>query len=184
MRAEVAIAPLGLLPFGARSLRFSRRGDESVRVRAAVPYGALEAQTVDVYAPRSPQHCQPQGRRRAVLFVHGGSWAQGAPWQYSLLARQLLRRHAAAAADEEEELAIALMRYRVFPTGDIDEVRSTGEVRAPPCRRGRRRRGVDAPRRRQSGSFSPPIDALGVGARPPRAKPTRLPAARRTKLDQ
>ena len=47
-----------------------------------------------------------------VLFVHGGSWGQGAPWQYALLARRLLEEGGASR--------VAICKYSLFPHGDVD----------------------------------------------------------------
>jgi acetyl esterase/lipase len=49
-----------------------------------------------------------------VVYVHGGSWGQGEPWQYALLARRLL--------EDGQASRVAVVKYRLFPDGDVDSM--------------------------------------------------------------
>jgi acetyl esterase/lipase len=93
---ELVVFPLGKVGFAARAMQYRRR------YCTVVPLN--EGGGVEVYSeggiPGGP----------IVLFVHGGSWGQGAPWQYALLARRLL---------EAGALRVGIVRYRLFPEGDV-----------------------------------------------------------------
>lgn len=93
---ELVVFPLGKVGFAARAMLYRRRHC------TIVPLG--EGGGVEVYSEGGT----PGGP--IVLFVHGGSWGQGAPWQYALLARRLL---------EAGALRVGIVRYRLFPEGDV-----------------------------------------------------------------
>jgi len=94
---ELLIFPLGKVGFAARATRYRRHHC------TLVPVGEAGVEVYDGGDLDGP----------LVLFVHGGSWGQGAPWQYALLARRLLESGASR---------VGIVRYRLFPEGDVDSM--------------------------------------------------------------
>ena len=89
---ELVLFPLGKIPFAVETLRY--------RARHMQPADALE-----VYSHGGTADGP------LVVYFHGGSWGQGAPWQYALLARRLLENGASR---------VAVARYSLFPEGDVE----------------------------------------------------------------
>eukprot|EP00965_Chrysotila_dentata_P228522 6196651-Pleurochrysis_carterae.AAC.8 len=101
---SLLLFPLSKLPFAIEAWRY--RNDHVQLVQ-------LANTTLEVYAPVTAQgHCC-EDIAKTVLFVHGGSWAQGAPWQYSLLAQKLIQR---------TEAVVVIAQYRLFPDGCVDDM--------------------------------------------------------------
>lgn len=94
---DLILFPLTKVGFAARAVSYR------LRHCTVVPLG--EGGGVEVYGNRDDGPF--------VLFVHGGSWGQGAPWQYSLLARRLLDAGAGR---------VGVVRYRLFPDADVDDM--------------------------------------------------------------
>jgi acetyl esterase/lipase len=91
---QLFIFPLSMVPWYARTAAYTR----SVNI--------ARGSSVDVYSEGGT------AGGPLVCFVHGGSWGQGAPWQYALLARRFLEDGGASR--------VAIARYRLFPEGDVD----------------------------------------------------------------
>ncbi|KAL1500349.1 hypothetical protein AB1Y20_013013 [Prymnesium parvum] len=96
---ELLVFPSTMIPFALRTLLHRRQTMREVRC------GAEAHQTLEVY--------DGEGEGPLVLYVHGGSWGQGAPWNYALLAARLLEHGASR---------VAVARYRLFPEGDVDDM--------------------------------------------------------------
>lgn len=96
---ELIFFPLTMIPFACRTLMYRRQAMREVRC------GPEKHQVLEVY--------EGEGDGPLVLYVHGGSWGQGAPWNYALLARRLLDQGASR---------VAIARYRLFPEADVDEM--------------------------------------------------------------
>ena len=97
---ELFLFPATMVPFAVRTARYRRANVEYVESPQLEVYSAADAKA------------RQEGP--LVLYVHGGSWGQGAPWQYALLARRLL--------DEGGAGRVAVARYRLFPEGDVDDM--------------------------------------------------------------
>jgi len=68
-------------------------------------YGKHKSQFVDMFLPSD-------GKRRGfVFFVHGGAWGSGMPWMYRLCASPFL----------EAGLAVAIVGYRTYPDGNVQD---------------------------------------------------------------
>ena len=92
--ADLLVFPLRMLPLGLRSLAHrAHRADLCEHGLEVYRGGATDGPL--------------------VLYVHGGSWGQGSPWQYALLTKPLL----AAGAS-----AVAIVKYRLFPEAEVDEM--------------------------------------------------------------
>ncbi len=100
MVEQLLIFPARMLPFAVRTVRYRRR---AVDERAPFELFSAPAGDRGGAAATGP----------LVLYVHGGSWGQGAPWQYALLAKRLLEAGASR---------VAIVRYRLFPAADVDEM--------------------------------------------------------------
>ena len=97
---SLVLFPLSVIPFATRALIYRR-----VHMRAV----QLPNTMLETYAPPAERG----DGRQTILFVHGGSWGQGSPWQYSLLARSLVRCSGAH---------VAVVQYRLFPQGGVDDM--------------------------------------------------------------
>ncbi len=95
---ELVRFPLTMLPLAARSVRYRRA---NVRV--------LGKPTLELYSREEDDDAS--SAKPLVLYVHGGSWGQGAPWNYALMAERLLASGASA---------VAIAQYTLFPRGDVD----------------------------------------------------------------
>lgn len=93
--------------------RFLRLTQECTRI----PYGEEEhwTQAFDTYRDRMqaidmfmPENEKPRG---LLFFVHGGAWGSGLPWMYRLLAHPFLQKG----------MAVAVVGYRTFPDGDMND---------------------------------------------------------------
>jgi len=91
------IFPARSLPLGLRILRYRRSAVTEVPIEGG--------RGVEVY--------EGGGDGPLVVYVHGGSWGQGAAWQYALLARRLLEGGASR---------VAVVKYGLFPEADVDEM--------------------------------------------------------------
>ena len=73
-----------------------------------ISYGSDDpSQFVDVFFP---DNIPPKQVNGMVFFVHGGAWGSGYPWMYRLCALPFLR---------DLKMAVAIVGYRVYPTGDV-----------------------------------------------------------------
>ena len=70
---ELFIFPVQMVPFAVRTVRYRSPNVESI-----------ESPSIEVYSKEGASDGP------LVLYFHGGSWGQGAPWQYALLARRFL----------------------------------------------------------------------------------------------
>jgi acetyl esterase/lipase len=91
---ELFVFPVKMLPFALRTVRYRSPNVE-----------LIESPQLEVY------HNPRASDGPLVLYFHGGSWGQGAPWQYALLARRLLEEGGASR--------VAVAKYRLFPAGDV-----------------------------------------------------------------
>jgi len=73
---------ISLAPYGVRAARCRRAAVANGRLRSAA-YGPAPRNVIDVYLPAGA----PSGD--AVLFVNGGVWSSGDPWQFAPLGRCL-----------------------------------------------------------------------------------------------
>lgn len=71
----------------------------SHRLAHNVPYGAAERQQLDIYAPRLP------GIYPVVMFIYGGSWADGSRRQYEFVGRALAA----------QGFVVVIADYRLLP---------------------------------------------------------------------
>lgn len=71
-----------------------------------IPYGSHALQGIDMYLPK-----QEEAPKGMIFFVHGGAWGSGLPWMYRLCAQPFL----------EKGMAVAIVGYRTFPDGDIQD---------------------------------------------------------------
>ena len=94
---ELVIFPVRIMPFAARTLRYRRSQMREVK---------LGERVLEVYERGGADG-------PLILYVHGGSWGQGAPWNYALMARRLLDGGAAR---------VAVAQYGLFPAADVDEM--------------------------------------------------------------
>ena len=94
---ELVIFPARMVPFAARTLRYRRAQMREVK---------LGERVLEVYERGGADG-------PLILYVHGGSWGQGAPWNYALMARRLLDGGAAR---------VAVAQYGLFPAADVDEM--------------------------------------------------------------
>eukprot|EP00966_Prymnesium_polylepis_P284845 6580895-Prymnesium_polylepis.1 len=98
--SELVLFPAKMVPFAFRTVRYRKR------IMREVQCGDLPHQILEVYDGDTKDG-------PLVLYVHGGSWGQGAPWNYALLANRLLSGGASR---------VAVARYRLFPEGDVDDM--------------------------------------------------------------
>lgn len=109
---ELVIYQIKAIPLGVQILRryFSGAG-----LLKDIPYGCESHQVLDLYTPENWSHTGDP--LPLVIYVHGGSWGQGAKWQYSLMATRVCREH---------NVCVAVMQYALFPTqcvaGMLDDV--------------------------------------------------------------
>lgn len=75
-------------------------GDGAVRLVAAERYGQAPAQKLEMFVPQGAKGPLP-----IVVFVHGGSWANGDPHDYRFIARTLCAKG----------YAVVLAGYRLYP---------------------------------------------------------------------
>ena len=120
---ELVFFPLTMLPFAVRTTRYRAASVELV-----------ESPNLEIYTA-SDETARRDGP--LVLFVHGGSWGQGSPWQYALLARRLL--------DEAGASRVAIARYRLFPAGDVDDMLADVEAALAWCEEQQRAAAADQP---------------------------------------
>ena len=106
---ELFIFPVQMVPFAVRTVRYRSPNVESI-----------ESPSIEVYSKEGASDGP------LVLYFHGGSWGQGAPWQYALLARRFLEESGASR--------VALARYRLFPEGDVDDMLADVEAALDWCR--------------------------------------------------
>ena len=97
--SELLIFPAKMVPFAARTWRY--------RASNAVPEPTPGGRGVEVYEEGGV------ATGPLIVYVHGGSWGQGAAWQYALLARRLLEGGASR---------VAIVKYGLFPEADVDEM--------------------------------------------------------------
>ena len=97
---ELFYFPLTMVPFAVRTVRYRSANMETL---AASPPG------LEVYSAAAGTNSEGP----LVLYLHGGSWGQGEPWQYALLARRFLDAGASR---------VAVAKYRLFPSGDVDDM--------------------------------------------------------------
>lgn len=71
----------------------------SHRLAHNVPYGAADRQQLDIYAPRR------QGTYPVVMFIYGGSWADGSRHQYEFVGRALAA----------QGFVVVIADYRLLP---------------------------------------------------------------------
>jgi acetyl esterase/lipase len=71
-----------------------------------IPYGDHEMQFIDMFLPECPE-AQING---LIFFAHGGAWGSGKPWFYRLTATPFLKMN----------LAVAIVGYRTYPSGDLN----------------------------------------------------------------
>jgi acetyl esterase/lipase len=76
------------------------------RKMETIPYGDHEMQFIDMFLPECPE-AQISG---LIFFAHGGAWGSGKPWFYRLVANSFLKIN----------LAVAIVGYRTYPTGDLN----------------------------------------------------------------
>lgn len=79
-------------------------GEEEHWTQAFDTYGD-RMQAIDMYMPETEK---PRG---LLFFVHGGAWGSGLPWMYRLLAHPFLQKG----------MAVAVVGYRTFPDGDMND---------------------------------------------------------------
>lgn len=82
--------------------RYNKLSKEKIKVK----YGKHPSQFMDMFLPRDPST-----QRGLVVFVHGGAWGSGKPWMYRLAATPFI----------EANLAVAVLSYRRYPEGDIQD---------------------------------------------------------------
>ena len=100
---ELLFFPLKMIPFAVRTMA----------------YRSLNMQPYTIETSDGPQVLEVYKNTDSmdgplILFVHGGSWGQGAPWQYALLARRLL--------EDGKASRVAVAKYRLFPEGDVSSM--------------------------------------------------------------
>jgi acetyl esterase/lipase len=93
--SELLWFPLKMLPFAVRTMRYRKDHASFISTPSLEVYGEHDSS--------GP----------LVVYLHGGSWGQGAPWQYALLARRLLEGGASR---------VAIAQYRLFPDGDVEDM--------------------------------------------------------------
>ena len=72
-----------------------------------VAYGGHHRHRLDLFGAGSTPSSKP-----VLLFVHGGAWAFGHKWQYTLIGEYLAR----------QGFLVAVMSYRTYPHGSVDEM--------------------------------------------------------------
>ncbi|CAB9519353.1 Probable isoprenylcysteine alpha-carbonyl methylesterase ICMEL1 [Seminavis robusta] len=82
--------------------RFLQLSQDCTRIK----YGDHDMQGIDMFLPKEVE--EPKG---LLFFVHGGAWGSGKPWMYRLLAEPFLQKG----------MAVAVVGYRTFPDGDIND---------------------------------------------------------------
>ena len=106
---ELLVYPARMVPFAIRTWRYRAHAATlepvAPELAGAEPTG-VQPKTLELYG-------DGVGDGPLVLFVHGGSWGQGAPWQYALLSRRLLDAGASR---------VGIVQYALFPAADVDEM--------------------------------------------------------------
>jgi acetyl esterase/lipase len=109
---ELLVYPARMVPFAIRTWRYRAHAatlepvaPELAGDTTTAPTG-VKPKTLELYG-------DGVGDGSLVLFVHGGSWGQGAPWQYALLSRRLLDAGASR---------VGVVQYALFPAADVDEM--------------------------------------------------------------
>ena len=110
---ELVIFPMKMIPFAVRTYRYRASAVELPPAGGGVPPG------LEVYSSGG------SADGPIVLYVHGGSWGQGEPWQYALLARRLLEGGASR---------VAVAKYRLFPNGDVEDMLADVDAALEWCR--------------------------------------------------
>lgn len=104
---ELLVYPARMVPFAIRTWRYRAH---AATLEPVAPDGVTQTgvppKTLELYG-------DGVGDGPLVLFVHGGSWGQGAPWQYALLSRRLLDAGASR---------VGIVQYGLFPAADVDDM--------------------------------------------------------------
>ena len=77
----------------------------SYSLTAAVPYGALPRQKLDLYRPDTTTAGPSVGKKPVVVFFYGGSWKNGERGQYRFIGEALTRRG----------FLVVVPDYRLYP---------------------------------------------------------------------
>lgn len=85
-------------------------GTRNVELIERVSLGEASAQKLIVYGPKGRQ--PGDAPRPVILFVHGGSWANGDPDDYGFIARALV----------PEGFIVALAGYRLYPRSKFPDM--------------------------------------------------------------
>lgn len=80
--------------------RLLNGGDGAIQLVAQAQYGKDPAQKLQMFVPQGRKGSLP-----IVMFVHGGSWASGDPYDYRFIARTLCA----------QGYAVVLAGYRLYP---------------------------------------------------------------------
>ena len=100
--AALLVALVGLAAIAPSATLNRLAAIDSYRLEAAVPYGPLPRQRLDVYAPRGGA---PNGGHPVVVFFYGGSWNRGERADYRFVGEALAARGVIALVAD----------YRLYP---------------------------------------------------------------------
>lgn len=81
------------------------------RICQKIPYGPHPLQYVHLYPSQPKPSGLHAGKRRLIVFVHGGAWGSGQPWMYRLIAAPFV------FSSMQNEYSVAVVGYRTYPDG-------------------------------------------------------------------
>lgn len=123
--ASEIVGTLSMIPYGVRSImlynslpkRTLLDPQKNTISIANIRYGPHTRNTMDIYIPpddhsSTSTHQAKKNKKKVVLFVHGGVWAQGEKWHYSPFATRL----------SQAGIITAVIEYSLYPAVHVNHM--------------------------------------------------------------